>query len=324
MKPISSFFLKQKALELGFNFVGISKAEFLESEAAHLEAWLHKGMAGNMEYMHRNFDIRLNPCLLVEGAKTVISLGYNYYPNQTQPNLDAEHNLLPQISRYAYNTDYHFVIKDKLKTLLLFLQQHTGTTQPLGRGFVDSAPILERAWAKRAGIGWIGKNGMLITRQAGSFFFLAEIITEIELTPDPPFQKDYCGNCTRCINACPTQAITNQRIIDGSKCISYLTIELKNHLPIPPEMEGKTQNWIFGCDICQEVCPWNRFATPHTEPLFEPKPQFFAFSQKDWLDITQPVFNLLFKNSALKRTGYKGLQRNLKFWQQTQLNKIKN
>ncbi|GAB3201475.1 epoxyqueuosine reductase [Pontibacter aydingkolensis] len=301
--------VKQKAQELGFMYCGISKADFLEEEAPRLERWLNQNMHGQMQYMENHFDKRLDPRLLVDGAKTVVSLLLNYYPEKEaqQPEEDTY-----KISKYAYGTDYHFVIKDKLKELLNYINEEIGEVG--GRCFVDSAPVLDKAWAKKSGLGWVGKNSNLITPQVGSFYFIAELIIDLELEPDGPI-KDYCGSCTRCIDACPTNAIVEPYVVDGSKCISYFTIELKDQLP--QEMQGKFGNWVFGCDICQDVCPWNRFSKPHNEPAFLAHPQLTHMKTNDWQDLTQEVFSQLFRKSAVKRTGYKGLLRNIQFVQST-------
>ncbi len=291
------------AIELGFSFCGIAKAEFLEEEAPRLEEWLKRGYQGKMSYLENHFDKRLDPTLLVPGAKSVISLGYNYFPAK---NLANESTL--KIAKYAYGEDYHFVVKDKLKTFLKKIQQEIGEVN--GRVFVDSAPVMERTWAKRSGNGWIGKNSLLLNRNMGSFFFLAELIIDIELEYDGPI-KDYCGTCTACMDACPTEAIPQPYVIDGSKCISYFTIELKEE--IPAEVKGKFENWIFGCDICQDVCPWNRFSNPHSEKKFEPHAQLKDFTKNDWQEITHEVFEKLFKKSAIKRTKFEGLKRNINF-----------
>jgi len=297
--------IKQKASELGFMYCGISKADFLEEEAPRLERWLNQNMHGQMHYMENHFDKRLDPRLLVDGAKSVVSLLLNYFPEKEnrQPETDTY-----KISKYAYGTDYHFVIKDKLKDLLAYINEEIGEVG--GRCFVDSAPVLDKAWAKKSGLGWVGKNSNLITPQVGSFYFISELIIDLELEPDGPI-KDYCGSCTRCLDACPTGAITEPYVVDGSKCISYFTIELKDQLP--PEMNGKFGNWVFGCDICQDVCPWNRFSKPHQEPAFAPHPQLKDMKKTDWEELTQEVFSQLFKNSAVKRTGYNGLLRNIRF-----------
>lgn len=300
--------IKTEAYRLGFEFAGISEAGFLEEEAPRLERWLQQGMHGTMNYMERYFDKRLDPRLLVEGARSVISLSYNYYPEQVlYPHTQNES---PQIARYAYGEDYHDVIKLKLKALLDFIRTHIGEIN--GRAFVDSAPVLEHAWARKSGLGWIGKNALLIHKNSGSYYFLAELICDLPLQADGAI-KDYCGTCTRCIDACPTQAITPYWV-DGSRCISYLTIELKD--AIPAEFGGKTDNWVFGCDVCQEVCPWNRFARPHKEVAFEPNPQLQQMSHRDWVELTAEVFGRLFKKSAVRRTKFEGLQRNISFWQQ--------
>ncbi|MHA6246688.1 tRNA epoxyqueuosine(34) reductase QueG [Pontibacter sp. CAU 1760] len=298
-----TFLIKQKAKDLGFMYCGVSKADFLEEEAPRLERWLNQNMHGQMHYMENHFDKRLDPRLLVDGAKSVVSLLLNYFPEETQPEEGTY-----KISKYAYGTDYHFVIKDKLKELLHHINEEIGEVG--GRCFVDSAPVLDKAWAKKSGLGWIGKNSNLITPQVGSFYFIAELIIDLELEPDGPI-KDYCGSCTRCLDACPTNAITAPYVVDGSKCISYFTIELKDQLP--QEMEGKFGNWVFGCDICQDVCPWNRFSKPHREPAFAPHPHLLDMKPNDWRELTQEVFSQLFKKSAVKRTGYAGLVRNIQF-----------
>ena len=297
-----SSIIKQEARRLGFDFCGISKAEFLEEEAPRLESWLKNGMHGKMEYMENHFDKRLNPTLLVDGAKSVVSLLYNYYPEQTQ-NTEA-----PKISKYAYGKDYHEVIKEKLKEFLNTLKEKIGDVN--GRAFVDSAPVLDKAWAKKSGLGWIGKNANLINKQQGSFFFIAELIIDLELEYDGPI-KDYCGTCTKCIDSCPTKAIVEPFIVDGSKCISYLTIELKD--AIPNGFKNKMDNWAFGCDVCQDVCPWNRFSKPHNEPQFVNQTGLLNLSSDEWHELTEETFNTIFKHSAVKRTKYKGLKRNLEF-----------
>lgn len=285
-------------------FCGIAKAGFLEEEAPRLEAWLKQGRHGEMQYMENHFDKRLDPRLLVDGAKSVISLALNYYTDNIQNDPEA-----PKLSKYAYGTDYHFVIKDKLKQLLNFIQEHIGEVN--GRAFVDSAPVLDKAWAQKAGLGWVGKNANLINKQSGSFFFLAELITDLALEYDIAPTADYCGTCTRCIDACPTEAIVAPYIVDGSRCISYLTIELKNE--IPAEFKGKTADWMFGCDVCQDVCPWNKFSILHNEPAFNPHPDLLGISKKDWEEITEDTFQKVFKNSAVKRTKFSGLKRNIDF-----------
>jgi epoxyqueuosine reductase len=284
----------------------VSRAEFLEEEAPRLEKWLNGHMHGQMAYMANHFDKRLDPRLLVDGAKSVISLLLNYYPEQEIETDPGGY----KISKYAYGTDYHFVIKDKLKELLRFIGEEIGEVN--GRAFVDSAPVLDKAWAKKGGLGWVGKHSNLINRETGSFFFIAELIVDLELDYDGPV-KDYCGTCTRCLDACPTGAITEPYVVDGSKCISYFTIELKEQ--IPDEVKGKFDNWIFGCDICQDVCPWNRFSKPHQEPQFNPNPGLLEMKNADWEEITVEVFNRVFKNSAVKRTKLEGLKRNIRFVQ---------
>ncbi len=294
--------VKDEAYGLGFQFCGIAKADFLKEEAPRVESWLKRGMQAKMGYLENHFDKRLDPRLLVPGAKSVVSLLYNYHNPKKQ-----EDNSAPKISQYAYGEDYHFVIKDKLKSLLDRLRDRIGEID--GRVFVDSAPVMERAWAAKSGLGWIGKNTLLLNKQAGSFFFLAELIIDLELTPDGPI-ANYCGTCTRCIDACPTDAITPFEV-DGSKCISYFTIELRD--AIPTEMKGKFDNWMFGCDICQEVCPWNRFSKPNQETAFAPHPDLIQMSKADWENLNAEVFGKLFKKSAVKRTGFKGLERNIEF-----------
>lgn len=300
--------IKEKAKQLGFSFCGISKAEFLLSEAPKLEKWLKENKNGKMAYMENHFDKRLDPTLLVEDAKSVVSLMYNYFTPKNQ--LDS---FAPKISKYAYGEDYHDVIKEKLKELLLFIQLEIGEVS--GRCFVDSAPILERAWAAKSGLGWIGKNGNLINKGNGSFYFLAELIIDLDLNYDGVV-TDHCGTCSACIDACPTQAIVAPTIVDGSKCISYFTIELKE--AIPTSMKGKFDNWAFGCDVCQDVCPWNKFSKPHQEPKFEPNEQLLNMNHQDWQEITEQVFSQLFKKSAVKRTKYNGLKRNIDFIRNTE------
>ncbi|MDY0090373.1 MAG: tRNA epoxyqueuosine(34) reductase QueG [Flavobacteriaceae bacterium] len=297
-----STIIKNEAQRLGFLSCGISKARFLEEEAPRLEKWLNEGRNGQMSYMENHFDKRLDPRLLVDGAKSVISLLLNYYPSEKQNSNSYK------ISKYAYGTDYHFVIKDKLKTLLQFIQTEIGEVN--GRVFVDSAPVLDKAWASKSGLGWIGKNANLITQKTGSFYFIAELIIDLELEYDTPV-TDHCGTCTACLDACPTEAIIAPYVVDGSKCISYFTIELKDN--IPNKMKGSFEDWMFGCDICQDVCPWNRFSKPHREPLFEPKPELMSFSKKDWQEITEEIFKKVFKDSAVKRTKFEGLKRNIDF-----------
>ena len=296
--------IKTLALAQGFDACGIATAEPLTDDARRLERWLHKGLHGSMTYMERYFDQRINPQLLVPGAKSVITLLKNYFPNQLQ-NSDA-----PQVSKYAYGTDYHTVIRQQLNQFLAELRQQFGHIE--GRGFVDSAPVLERAWAVKSGLGFVGKNGNLINKKTGSFFFIATLITDLPLTPDAPYTTDFCGTCTRCIDACPTAAILPNKVIDGSRCISYFTIELKAQL-IPETMQGQFSNWMFGCDTCQDVCPWNRFSKPHSEPQFEPLPAILNFSTSQWEDLTEDRFNTIFGQSPLKRSKYAGIRRNLKF-----------
>ena len=286
-----------------FSFCGISKAEFLAEEAPKLEEWLKRGYQGKMGYLENHFDKRLDPRLLVPGAKSIVSLLYNYFPKK---DLAKASNL--KIAKYAYGEDYHRVVKEKLQEFIHIIQSEIGEVN--GRAFVDSAPVHERAWAAKSGLGWIGKNSLLLNRHMGSFFFLAELILDLELEPDGPV-KDYCGTCTACMDACPTSAIPEPYVVDGSKCISYFTIELKEE--IPSEVKGKFENWIFGCDICQDVCPWNRFSKPHHEKKFEPHPDLEKMTTPDWHEITEDVFQKLFKKSALNRTKLKGLQRNIRF-----------
>jgi epoxyqueuosine reductase len=296
-------FIKSKARELGFSFCGIAKAEFLHEEAPLLEEWLKRGYQGKMSYLENYFDKRLDPTLLVPGAKSVVSLVYNYFPEKELFE-DKEF----KVAKYAYGEDYHIVVKDKLKLLIDLLREHAGQIE--GRAFVDSAPVMERAWAKKSGIGWIGKNSLLLNREVGSFFFLAELIIDLELIYDGPI-KDYCGSCTACIDACPTDAIVEPQVVDGSKCISYFTIELKDQ--IPNDVKGKFENWIFGCDICQDVCPWNSFSKRHSEPRFEPTDELKGFTKQEWLELTEDVFNSVFKGSPVKRAKFDGLKRNIKF-----------
>lgn len=295
-------FIKSEAKRLGFLSCGISKAGFLEEEAPRLEAYLKQSFNGEMQYMENHFDKRLDPTLLVDGAKSVISLLLNYYPDEQQ----ASHTY--KISKYAYGQDYHFVIKDKLNELLHSIQSEIGEVS--GRAFVDSAPVLDKAWAVKSGLGWVGKHTLLITPKVGSFNFVAELIVDLDLEYDSVL-TDHCGTCTACIDSCPTEAIVAPYVVDGSKCISYFTIELKE--AIPTEMKGKMDDWIFGCDICQDVCPWNRFSKSHSEPLFNPHPELLSFSKKDWQEITAETFSKVFKNSAVKRTKLQGLERNILF-----------
>jgi len=294
--------IKAEAKRLGFLSCGISKAQFLEAEAPRLEKWLKNNMHGEMQYMENHFDKRLDPTKLVEDSKSVISLLLNYYPSETQNSESYK------LSKYAFGTDYHFVIKDKLKSLLNFIQDEIGDVS--GRAFVDSAPVLDKAWAAKSGLGWIGKHSNLLTQQVGSFYFIAELIIDLDLEYDLP-TTDHCGTCTACIDACPTQAITEPYVVDGSKCISYFTIELKEN--IPTEFKGQFDDWMFGCDVCQDVCPWNRFSKSHKEPLFNPNLELLSMTKKDWEEITEEVFKKIFKDSAVKRTKFSGLKRNIQF-----------
>ena len=294
--------IKNEAKRLGFISCGISRAEFLEDEAPRLEKWLKMKMNGEMKYMENYFEKRLDPTKLVDDAKSIISLSYNYFPE------DLQNKEAPKVSKYAYGMDYHYVIKEKLNFFLTFIKDKIGDVH--GRAFVDSAPILEKAWAAKSGIGWVGKNSNLITKQVGSFYFLAELIVDLDLDYDR-IESYHCGECTACIDSCPTEAIAQPYVVDGSKCISYFTIELKEN--IPKEFKGKFDDWVFGCDICQDVCPWNKFSKPHKEPLFKTNPEVIKMSRDEWSEITEETFNKIFKNSALKRTGYKGLTRNLNF-----------
>ena len=285
---------------------GISQAGFLEEEAPRLENWLKNNRNGQMTYMENHFDKRLNPTLLVDDAKSVVSLLLNYYPQQLQAN-DYEADSF-KISKYAYGQDYHYVIKEKLKEFLFSIQSTIGEVS--GRAFVDSAPVLDKAWAAKSGLGWIGKNSNLLTQKVGSFYFIAELIIDLDLEYDNP-TTDHCGSCTACIDACPTDAIVAPYVVDGSKCISYFTIELKEH--IPEEMKGKFGDWAFGCDVCQDVCPWNKFSKPHNEPLFDPNPALLSMSKKDWIEMTEETFKVVFKNSPLKRAKFEGIRRNINF-----------
>jgi epoxyqueuosine reductase len=296
--------IRTKALEMGFYSCTVSEATFLEEEAPKLDAWLSKGFHGKMSYMENHYDKRLDPRILVPGAKSVVTLLYNYYSEASQKDPEA-----PKISMYAYGDDYHKVIKDKLTELVGFIHSEIGDVD--GRVFVDSAPVMDKAWAKRSGAGWIGKHSNLISKKAGSYFFIAELIIDLELEPDGPV-TDHCGTCTRCIDACPTEAIVEPYVVDGSKCISYFTIELKDEL-LPNEFKGKMDDWMFGCDVCQQVCPWNRFSKPHQEKRFEPHERLLQLDKREWLELTQDIFSELFKNSAVKRTKYDGLKRNITF-----------
>ncbi len=296
--------IKAEAARLGFDFCGVSKAEFLEKEAPRLEAWLNRNYHGKMGYMANHFDKRLDPRKLVEGAKSVVTVLLNYYPEKRLP--EGKDDL--KISKYAYGEDYHFVIKDKLKDLMAFIQDKIGEVG--GRVFVDSAPVMDKAWAKQSGAGWMGKHTNVISRDMGSFFFIGELILDLDLTPDGPI-ADYCGTCTRCIDACPTDAISEPYVVDGSKCISYFTIELKE--AIPQEVQGQFENWVFGCDICQDVCPWNKFAKAHRTPEFQLHTELLTMKKADWEEITEAVFSELFRRSAVKRTKLDGLRRNIRF-----------
>ena len=301
-KTKHSQFIKTEAKRLGLLSCGISKAGFLEEEAPRLEKWLKNNAHGEMRYMENHFDKRLDPTKLVEGSKSVVSLLLNYYPSEIQ-NPESY-----QLSKYAYGTDYHFVIKDKLKELLQSIQDEIGDVH--GRAFVDSAPVLDKAWAAKSGLGWIGKHSNLLTQQIGSFYFIAELIIDLDLEYDYA-TTDHCGTCTACIEACPTEAITEPYVVDGSKCISYFTIELKENIPL--DFKGQFDDWMFGCDICQDVCPWNKFSKAHSEPLFNPHPELLDMTKKDWEEITKDTFNKVFKKSAVKRTKFDGLERNIKF-----------
>ena len=296
--------VKEAALSLGFDFCGIAKVQKLDEDAYRLEQWLKKGMQGSMKYMENHFELRIDPQKLVPGARSVITLLINYFPTEKQ------NSNSPKIATYAYGKDYHDVIRNKLQNFLRMLHEKIGEVS--GRGFVDSAPVLERSWAQRGGLGWIGKNGNLITKERGSFYFIATLITDLELTYDDPFAKDFCGTCRKCIDSCPTEAILPDKTINGSKCISYFTIELKDEI-IPEEMKGKFQNWMFGCDICQDVCPWNRFAKPHREQAFQPLPEILNFTTKEWEELSEEAFKKIFKHSPLSRSKYKGIQRNIRF-----------
>lgn len=300
-------FIKTKANELGFQSCGIAKAEFLNDVAPKLEKWLRNNQHGQMVYMENHFDKRLDPSLLVPGAKSIISLTYNYFPSK-----DLSTNGSYKLAKYAYGEDYHFVIKDKLKELFAAIKKEAGAIE--GRVFVDSAPVMERHWAARSGLGWLGKNTLLLNKQRGSFFFLAEIIIDLELEFDSP-TTNHCGTCTRCIDACPTEAISNEGVVNASKCISYFTIELKDELPA--SVKGKFEEWMFGCDICQDVCPWNRFSVAHSEPRFKPHPELEQMTQNDWQELTEEIFGKLFKKSAVKRAKYSGLKRNIEFLNQS-------
>ena len=299
--------IKGFAASLGFDHSGIAKAERLDDDARRLERWLNKGMQGSMQYMEDHFDLRIDPVKLVPGARSVITLLLNYFPGELQS------AAAPKISKYAFGNDYHEVIREKLKELIRLIKTNIGEVN--GRGFVDSAPVLERSWAQKAGLGWIGRNGNLINKKSGSFFFIATLIVDMELQYDDAFAKDYCGTCTRCIDSCPTDAILEGKVVDGSKCISYFTIELKDAL-IPDTMKGKFNDWMFGCDICQDVCPWNRFSISTNEEGFTPIPEILHFTKNDWEELTETSFKSIFKNSPLKRSKFEGIRRNLHFIQQ--------
>ncbi len=328
MQQNHSQFIKQTANQLGFDYSGIAKATFLNEDAKRLETWLQKGFNGSMNYMNNYFDLRTNPQKLVPNAKSVITVLKNYYPDESQiqkinskfqtPNTkqflnekqEIRNEQKPKIAKYAYGKDYHEVIKQQLNEFYSILKKQIGDFN--GRGFVDSAPVLERAWAVKSGLGWVGKNGNLINKNSGSFFFIATLIIDVELDYDNPYVKDYCGTCTKCIDSCPTEAILPNKVVDGSKCISYFTIELKDAL-IPPEMQDRFDNWMFGCDVCQDVCPWNRFAKSHNEMQFTPIPEILNFTTSQWEELTEEQFKIIFKNSPLKRTKFSGIKRNLKF-----------
>jgi len=307
-----SQFVKQTATQLGFDYCGIAKASFLNEDAKRLESWLQKGFNGSMHYMQNHFDVRTNPEKLVPNAKSVITLLKNYYPKEDALANKPIVKLInqPKIAKYAFGKDYHEVIKQHLNEFYSILKKQIGDFN--GRGFVDSAPVLERTWAVKSGLGWVGKNGNLINKQSGSFFFIATLIVDVEMAYDHPFISDYCGSCTRCIDSCPTTAILPNKVVDGSKCISYFTIELKDAL-IPETMKGKFDNWMFGCDVCQDVCPWNRFSKPHHELAFTPIPEVLNFTTAEWEELTEEQFKTIFKNSPLKRTKFIGIKRNLKF-----------
>jgi epoxyqueuosine reductase len=300
--------IRRLAAELGFSYCGIARAQKLDDDARRLEQWLSKGMHGGMSYMERNFELRVDPTRLVPGARSVVTLLMNHFPSEGQP------AGRPRVARYAYGKDYHEVIRPKLNSLLQGLTVSTGPLQ--ARGFVDSAPVLERSWALRSGLGWIGRNGNLINRKGGSYFFIATIILDLDLEYDDPFPTDHCGTCTRCMDSCPTHAILPDKVVDGSRCISYFTIELKDML-IPAEMKGRFGDWAFGCDVCQEVCPWNRFATPSKEEAFQALAPVLQFNWSDWVGMTEAAFKEVFRDSPLKRAGFKGIQRNLRFIRNT-------
>ena len=300
-------FIKDIATSLGFDDCGIAQAQRLDEDAQRLEKWLKKDYHGEMQYMENHFDLRVDPTKLVPGARSVITLLFNYFPSEQQ------HDDVPKIAKYAYGKDYHLVIREKLHELLFRIREEIGNIE--GRGFVDSAPVLERSWAQRSGLGWLGKNGNLINKKTGSFFFIATLITDVALTPDDPYVKDYCGTCTKCIDACPTEAILPNKELDGSKCISYYTIELKSS-SLPDVLKSRTDNWVFGCDICQDVCPWNRFSNPHKHKELEPLDEIMTFSFKDWMNLDRESFNQIFKYSPIKRTNWEGMKRNLNLYRE--------
>ena len=299
--------IKTIARSIGFDDCGIAKAQRLDEDARRLEQWLKKDYHGEMQYMENHFDLRVDPTKLVPGAKSVITLLFNYFPSVQQ------HDDVPKIAKYAYGKDYHLVIREKLQEFLFRIREEIGNIE--GRGFVDSAPVLERSWAQRSGLGWLGKNGNLINKKTGSFFFIATLITDLELTPDDPYVKDYCGTCTKCIDACPTEAILPNKELDASKCISYYTIELKSNT-LPDVLKNNADNWVFGCDICQDVCPWNRFSSAHTHKEFEPLDEIMTFTFKDWMALDRESFNQLFKDSPIKRTKWEGMKRNLNLYKE--------
>jgi epoxyqueuosine reductase len=303
----NTILVKKTAHQLGFSYCGIAQAVQLDNDARRLEKWLKQDMHGGMQYMENHFDLRVDPRKLVPGAKSVITLLQNYFPSKQQ----AQDT--PHISKYAFGKDYHEVIRGKLREFLSVLNEQIGEIQ--GRGFVDSAPVLERTWAVKSGAGWVGKNGNVISKQSGSFYFIATLIVDLELVYDDPFAKDFCGTCTKCIDSCPTDAILENKIVDGSKCISYYTIELKDAL-IPDALKGKFDNWMFGCDVCQDVCPWNRFSQSHNELQFAPIPEILNLSTKEWEEMTEESFRTIFKNSPLKRAKFEGIKRNLSFIQE--------
>ena len=312
LKQQHTDFVKSSAIRQGFEYCGISRAELLSDDARRLESWLNHGYQGKMEYMSRNFDLRIDPSKLVPGAKSVITLLMNYFPSQVQD------PLVPRVSKYAYGKDYHLVIREKLNGFLRSIRENIG--EVTGRGFVDSAPVLERSWAVKSGLGWIGKNGNLISKDMGSFFFIATLITDLDLQADHPYLKDYCGTCTRCVDDCPTGAILPDKVIDGSRCISYYTIELKDAL-LPSELKGKMDDYLFGCDTCQDVCPWNRFSKPHDQKDFSPLPEILHFRPSDWEDLTEESFKVIFRDSPLKRTKFQGIKRNLSLRESPNSNK---